>query len=351
MKSVCHHLSHILWLSRLSCTVALLVFLCSHSIGQDTANVIPFQGQLANQAGQALTPTNAVTLVFRLYQQPVGGVAIWEESQPNISVNAGRFSVLLGSRTQLPGTSYFNSTLYLGITVDDGNPATDDIEMRPRQALVPVISASYARNADKLQGYDWSAAFGTNNPLGRILEQKLPIGVTVPVGGVIMWWGNINAIPDGFEICDGSAPTSPGALLTGLKPDLRDRFPKGAISGYSNVQTANNSGGANTIPDRVSGGTALTESQMPAHYHQGTTGNASVNGTDANRDYTGTASGSYPPCFVYRYDQRSVANAYSAHTHNFATDSRGGNQPHTHSIPGHDNRPAFLEMFFIIRVK
>ena len=177
MKLFYYNLSRIPWLSRRSCTFAFLALLRVHSIGQDSGNVIPFQGQLANQAGQALTPTNAVTLVFRLYQQPVGGVAIWEESQPNISVNAGRFSVLLGSRTQLPGTSYFNSTLYLGITVDDGNPATADVEMRPRQALVPVISASYARNADKLQGYDWSALFGTNNPLaGYFLDSKIRDG-------------------------------------------------------------------------------------------------------------------------------------------------------------------------------
>ena len=133
------------------------------------ANVIPFQGQLANQAGQPLSPTNAVTLVFRLYTAPVGGKALWEESQPNISVNMGRFSILLGSRTMLPSAPIFNSTLYLGITVDDGNPQTADVEMRPRQALVPVISARYAQNSDKLQGYDWSVLFGTNSPLdGKI---------------------------------------------------------------------------------------------------------------------------------------------------------------------------------------
>ena len=177
MKSVYHHLSRIPCLSQLSCTVALLALLGGHTIAQDTANVIPFQGQLANQAGQALTPTNAVMLVFRIYQQPVGGAAIWAESQPNISVNAGRFSVLLGSRTQLPGTSYFNSTLYLGITVDDGNPATADVEMRPRQALVPVISASYAKNAGKLQGYGWSDLLDTNNPVtGSLLGSKIRDG-------------------------------------------------------------------------------------------------------------------------------------------------------------------------------
>ena len=84
---------------------------------QEPANVIPFQGQLANQAGQPLSPTNPSTLVFRLYRQAVGGIAIWEESQPNLSISAGRFSVLLGSRTELPAAPNFNTTFCLSITV------------------------------------------------------------------------------------------------------------------------------------------------------------------------------------------------------------------------------------------
>src|SRR6266498_4040482 len=108
----------------------LPLLLCVSAFSQD-ANVIPFQAQLANQTGQLLSPSNAVTVVFRLYRVPVGGVAIWEESQPNISVNAGRFSVLLGSRAALPARTNFNNTLYLGLTVDDGDPTTADVEMRP----------------------------------------------------------------------------------------------------------------------------------------------------------------------------------------------------------------------------
>src|SRR6266542_4042460 len=155
----------------------ILSLVLSFGVFAQEANVIPVQGQLANQAGQPLSPSNAVTVVFRLYRVPIGGVAIWEESQPNISVNAGRFSVLLGSRTELPGTTNFNATLYLGITVDDGNPATADVEMRPRQALVPVISASYAKEAAKLNGYDWSVLFGTNNPSsGTLLDSKIRDG-------------------------------------------------------------------------------------------------------------------------------------------------------------------------------
>src|SRR6266498_5053736 len=157
----------------------ILSLVLSFGVFAQEANVIPFQGQLANQGGQPLSPSNAVSVVFRLYRAPVGSVAIWEESQSNISVNAGRFSVLLGSRTELPGTTNFNSTLYLGLTVDDGNPATADVEMRPRQALVPVISASYAKlaqNSEKLNGFDWSAIFGTNTPTGNILGSRIATG-------------------------------------------------------------------------------------------------------------------------------------------------------------------------------
>ncbi len=157
---------------------SLIALLCATALAQE-GNVIPFQGQLASQAGEPLTPTTPVTIVFRLYQTPIGGTAIWEEAQPNISVNAGRFSVLLGSRTLLPAPTYFNGTLFLGLTVDDGDLATTDVEMRPRQALVPVISASYARhaqNADKLNGFDWSELFGVNTPSGSVLPEKISDG-------------------------------------------------------------------------------------------------------------------------------------------------------------------------------
>ncbi len=153
---------------------ALSLLLIATATAQDAGSVIPFQGQLASQSGEPLSPPAPTTLVFRLYRQAVGGVAMWEESQPNLSVNVGRFSVLLGSRTELPAAPNFNATLYLGITVDDGNPATADVEMRPRQAIVPVINAAYARNADKLRNYDWSVLFGTNNPIdGKIQGTRI----------------------------------------------------------------------------------------------------------------------------------------------------------------------------------
>src|SRR5690606_30626407 len=86
----------------------------------------------------------------------------------------------------------------------------------------------------------------------------------VPIGGVIMWWGTVDAIPDGFELCDGTAPTTPGAVLTGRKPDLVDRFAKGAGASDSTVAQLE-VGGAHAITTRNSGGTAITPSQLPAY--------------------------------------------------------------------------------------
>jgi len=182
-------------------TLVLVALFCGPSQAQE-ANVLPFQGQLANQAGQPLSPTNSVTLIFRLYTAPVAGTAIWEESQSNISVNAGRFSVLLGSRTQLPPPSYFSATLYLGITVDDGNPATADVEMRPRQALVPVIFAKEAANSRTLNGMP-ASAFVTK--AGDAMTGPL----RVPANGLVAG-GNQLVLTNGNV---GIGTTSPRAAL------------------------------------------------------------------------------------------------------------------------------------------
>jgi microcystin-dependent protein len=150
----------------------------------------------------------------------------------------------------------FNRTVYLGVTIDDGDPATADIEMRPRQAIVPVISAILARNSDKLNGADWSdllvsgndpskskirrdkvqldfdeASFAENGPLVK-LKLKPPI---VPVGTVIAFAGD--KVPEGWLECNGdSIPQDPRydslrELIGQRVPDLRGRYVLGAGTG------------------------------------------------------------------------------------------------------------------------
>ncbi len=161
-----------------SMVVAILMLSSLRLQAQTASAVVPFQGQLASQSGEPISPPKPLTLAFRLYENPVGGVALWEEIQPNIVVIAGRFNALLGSRNPFPDLKIFNRTVYLGITIDDGDPTTADVEMRPRQAIVPVISAISARNSDKLNGHDWSDLLvgGSDDPSSsRIRTDKLDL--------------------------------------------------------------------------------------------------------------------------------------------------------------------------------
>jgi hypothetical protein len=118
--------------------------------------VIPFQGQLAEQSGLPLSTSGTVTMIFRIYDTPTGGTPLWEEAQSNIALSSGRFSVLLGSKTPFSEEIVLNKTVYLGITVDDGKSGTVDVEMRPRQAVVPSMFALRSAEASKLNGHDWS---------------------------------------------------------------------------------------------------------------------------------------------------------------------------------------------------
>jgi len=145
----------------LKCCVAVTLFLMAAS-GKAQQTILPFQGVLSDQVGHVLSPASPVSLLFRLYDQPIGGTALWEEPQSNVVVQSGHFSVLLGSRNALDAKQ-LESTRYLGITVDDGMPLTVDLEMRPRLALVPVPVASLSLNANKLAGHDWSDLLTTGN--------------------------------------------------------------------------------------------------------------------------------------------------------------------------------------------
>ena len=126
------------------------------SLRAQVTAVIPFQGELANQNGVAISPVRPISAIFRLYASPVGGKPLWEEVQTNVVIIAGHFNVLLGSHTPFPDLKIFNGTVYLGITLDDGDATTVDVEMRPRQAIVPVMMAITSHNAEKLNGHDWS---------------------------------------------------------------------------------------------------------------------------------------------------------------------------------------------------
>ncbi len=96
----------------------------------------------------------------------------------------------------------------------------------------------------------------------------------VPVGAIIMWWGRAVDIPEGFEVCDGTNISTRDAILRGRKPDLRNKFARGALDYRGFVPQAFAGGGedvhaSQTVPVSIADHTdRLTKEQIPDHVHE-----------------------------------------------------------------------------------
>lgn len=142
----------------------IAAFFAASILSAQTTSTVPalmsYQGRVTDAAGVLIgstAPANR-TVIFRFYAEPTGGEVLYAESQ-TVTISGGEFSVLIGNGTGVsgsPGPSTPASTqtslgevvnaaasgsLYLGITVDDGNSGTADAEIAPRQQLV---SGAYA---------------------------------------------------------------------------------------------------------------------------------------------------------------------------------------------------------------
>lgn len=168
---------------------------------------------------------------------------------------------------------------------------------------------------------------------------KVDDSLIIPVGGIIMWSGSIASIPTGWRLCDG----------TGGTPNLRDRFVVGAGSGYSVGDT----GGAATINHAHSGtvsGHALTEPQMPKHYHR-------MKGPNSGAVPQGGASGysvyggGTPDDGGWLYGTYSVGGGAASNSTSTGT---GSGQQHNHGLSIYseaiDNRPPFYALAYIQKV-
>jgi microcystin-dependent protein len=146
-------------------------------------HLIPFQGHLARPVTGEPTqfepvPAGRYDILFTLYAAPVGGESkVWgPERHAQVTVVNGLVNALLGSvigfeDAVAANRNFFARSLYVGITIDaDGNPNTADLELLPRQVLLPAV---YALNANKLDGYDWHDVFSNGDPTGTILSDRI----------------------------------------------------------------------------------------------------------------------------------------------------------------------------------
>jgi hypothetical protein len=101
---------------------------------------INFQGKLLNPTTNN-PQTGPATLIFKLYNVPTGGAALYTETQSNVPLTNGVFSVQIGSLTAISRDLFLGASVYLGVTV------SGDTEMLPRQNLA---MSAYAYTASQL---------------------------------------------------------------------------------------------------------------------------------------------------------------------------------------------------------
>jgi len=110
-----------------------------------------YQGYLRNGASHA--PYNGTRpMTFSLYADATGGSALWAESHGAVSVNAGVFTILLGSLSTLPESLFARPRLWL-------ETAVSDTLLTPRR---PIVTVGYAFKAAKADTASW--ALGTSAP-------------------------------------------------------------------------------------------------------------------------------------------------------------------------------------------
>lgn len=247
--------------------------------------VISYQGKLMQPSGVPV-PDGNYSIQFAIYDVPTGGNSLWSETNANVQIKGGLFSVLLGSVINLPANIFDNPDRFFGVKVS-GDP-----EMMPRQKIASVAYAVKAGLAD----------VANTVPDGAITADKLAVGVAIPPGGVIMWSGAANAIPQGWKLCDGTNGT----------PNLKDKFIVGAGGEYA----VGDSGGFKEV--------ALTIEQMPSHSHYFPV-------------YDQILSGIYGPITMGQ-----MHNESNRRLGYIPTATEGGNQPH-------ENRPPYYALCFIMK--
>lgn len=162
----------------------------------------------------------------------------------------------------------------------------------------------------------------TEAKLSASLDAKIESALSiVPAGGIMLWSGAANTIPNGWVLCDGSNNT----------PDLRDRFVVGAGGAYPVGDT----GGADSI--------TLSLSQIPSHSHDvsglttNTAGEHSHSYTKTKDSFAGSAGvGSTDP-------ETGTTGKAGSHSHIITgtLGSTGGGQ-------SHENRPPYYALCYIM---
>ena len=169
-------------------------------------SLMNYQGHVTNAAGVAIGTGSSVnrSVTFRFWKSATDTAAemrLYSETQ-TVTILNGDFSVLIGSGAPVEGEAnsaasvaevFANKEVFLGITVDDGNAATTDTEVSPRQQLV---STAFAFRSSVAESVDSGAISNTMLAANAVDTNQLK-SFAVTLGKLAVSSVNSSAIVDG----------------------------------------------------------------------------------------------------------------------------------------------------------
>ena len=211
-------------------------------------------------------------------------------------------------------------------------------------AIASAISSKSDSNSPTFTGTPLAptASAGTSTTqIATTAFVTTAVAAAFPSGGIIIWSGSAASIPSGWYLCNGSNST----------PDLRDKFVVGAGSTY----TVGDTGGSATVTPAGSisvSGTALTEAQMPKHYHalRGAGGPFTSTVQSASASGSGNYGGGTPDDGSAAYGTDSVGGSAASGSASTGT-SNGDSHTHTATFSGTSatNLPPYYALCYIMK--
>ena len=244
----------------------------------------------------------------------------------------------------------------------DGDEMTGDLNMNENEIQDAILTGANTRIEDgeivgvPLRGAtgdtsneivvpgDGSRATAGGQPILTDANVEEVVNAAFVVGQIIMWFGNVNNIPQGWRLCNGANGT----------PDLRNRFPVGAGDTYALSATggatqaaAGNTGTAGNHGHTMAsvGDTTLTIAQLPVV-------NLEVRGSYGQGGYDGGGNEFFRARPSNPFStSHNLINAFGGgepHTHSGGATTENGD--HTHTTPAINTLPPYYGIYFIMFV-
>jgi len=244
----------------------LLALVMGSTVQAAVPHLVRYQGQAVDSQGVPLQ--GPYTLTFRLYDADTAGTIVWQESQANVPLNKGHFSVLLGQVTAL--NVDWSQSLWLSIQVGT------DPELLPRQRITSVPLAIRAEVAEGL--------------VTQITTSTITDGANklMPSGAVILWTGA--SCPAGYtrlSALDGRFLAGGASYNAAAGGSNTHTHEAGGYTGPSHTHSVSiQTSASQNNNNGCSGGSFCPQAD---HYHQvnGTTGAGGagiITGTSASAD-------------------------------------------------------------------